>query len=202
MLQFNELRIDSDKNLIIDASVLDITDDPHGYIHINHVYVGVGSNQKLVDLDLNNEAYVTRRDDSTDHLRGIRIVLDLTNPAVQKILDSNGVELIQQLFYVKVEVDTTNPAVIIQDCTVNTFIEGYVYDRCLLMNKVFDYIKQNDNVCNDIEDYANYIVKINGLQLAVESGNFTLALTYWNKFFANNNSNVGLISNTDCGCHR
>lgn len=201
MIQFNELRIDSNKNLIIDASVLDITDDPNGYIHINHVYVGAGSNVDLVDLNLNNNIYVVRKDDSTGYLRGIRIVLDLNNSAIKDLFD-NCSDFTTQLFYVKVEVDTTNPVVIIQDCTVNTFIEGYVYDRCLLMNKVFDYIKQNDNVCNDIEDYANYIVKINGLQLAVESGNFTLALTYWNKFFANNNSNVGLISNTGCGCHR
>lgn len=202
MIQFNELRIDSNKNLIIDASVLDITDDPHGYIHINRVYVGVGSNQKLVDLDLNNDSYATRRYNSTGYLRGIRIVLDLTNSAIQEILNSSGAELIQQLFYIKVEVDTTDPVVVLSDCTLNTYIEGYAYDKCLLLNKVFDYIKQSNNPCNDITDYANYIVKVNGLQLAVESGNFTLALTYWNKFFANNSSNVGLISNTGCGCRR
>lgn len=202
MIQFNELRIDNNKNLIIDASVLDITDDPHGYIHINHVYVGVGSNQELVDLDLNNDVYVTRRDDSTGYLRGIRIVLGLTNSAVREILNSNGVELIQQLFYIKVEVDTTDPVVVLSDCTLNTYIEGYVYDKCLLFNRVFDYIKQNDDSCNDITNYANYIVKVNGLQLAIESGNFTLALTYWNKFFANNSNNIGLISNTGCGCRQ
>lgn len=202
MIQFNELRIDNNKNLIIDASVLDITDDPHNYIHINHVYVGVGSNQELVDLDLNNDVYVTRRDDSTGYLRGIRIVLDLTNLGIQEILNSNGVGLTRQLFYIKVEVDTTDPVVVLSDCTLNTYIEGYAYDKCLLLSKVFDYIKQSDDSCNDITDYANYIVKVNGLQLAVESGNFTLANTYWNKFFANNDSNIGLTFNRGCRCHR
>ena len=201
MIQFNELRIDSNKNLIIDASVLDITDDPHGYIHINHVYVGVGSNQKLIDLDLNGPC-VTRRDDSTGYLRGIRIMLDLTNMATGSVLNAECDDLTKQLYYIKIEVDTTDPVVPISDCTVNTFIEGYVYDKCLLLNKVFDYIKQSDDSCNDITNYANYIVKVNGLQLAVESGNFTLALTYWNKFFANNSSNIGLISNTGCGCRQ
>ena len=201
MIQFNELRIDSNKNLIIDASVLDITDDPHGYIHINHVYVGVGSNQKLIDLDLNGPC-VTRRDDSTGYLRGIRIMLDLTNTATGSVLNAECDDLTKQLYYIKIEVDTTDPVVPISDCTVNTFIEGYVYDKCLLLNKVFDYIKQSDDSCNDITNYANYIVKVNGLQLAVESGNFTLALTYWNKFFANKNNNIGLISNTGCGCRQ
>jgi hypothetical protein len=201
MIQFNELRIDSEKNLIIDASVLDITDDPNGYIHINHVFVGVGSNQELVDLDLNGP-YVTRRDNSTGYLRGIRIMLNLTNAATGSILNTECDDLTKQLYYIKVEVDTTDPVVPIFDCTVNTFIEGCAYDRCLLMNKVFDYIKATDGTCDNFDNYANYIVKVNGLQLAVESGNFTLALTYWNKFFANNNSNVGLISNTGCGCHQ
>ena len=200
MIQFNELRIDSDKNLIIDASVLDITDDPNHYIHINHVYIGVGSNQELIDLiDTPN---IDKRYNSDGYVRGIRVVLDLTDDAVQILLNMVGKDLTKFLYYIQVTVDTTNPVVELSDCTVNTKIEGYAYDKCLLMNKVFDYIKSTDDICNNIDDYANYIVKVNGLQLAVESGNFTLANTYWNKFFANNNGNVGLISNTGCGCHR
>ena len=200
MLQFNELRIDSNKNLIIDASVLDITDDPNHVIHIDHVYVGVGSNQELIDLiDTPN---IDKRYNSDGYVRGIRVVLDLTDNAVKTLLDKVGKDLTKFLYYIQVTVDTTNPVVELSDCTVNTKIEGYAYDKCLLMNKVFDYIKSTDDICNNIDDYANYIVKINGLQLAVESGNFTLANTYWNKFFANNDSNIGLISNTGCGCHR
>ena len=200
MIVFNELRIDSDKNLIIDASVLDITDDPNHVIHIDHVYIGVGSNQELIDLiDTPN---IDKRYNSDGYVRGIRVVLDLTDDAVQILLNKVGKDLTKFLYYIQVTVDTTNPVVVLSDCTVNTKIEGYAYDKCLLMNKVFDYIKSTDDICNNIDDYANYIVKINGLQLAVESGNFILANTYWNKFFANNNSNVGLISNTGCGCHR
>ena len=200
MIVFNELRIDSDKNLIIDASVLDITDDPNHVIHIDHVYVGVGSNQELIDLI--DTPYTVKNYNSDGYVRGIRIVLDLTNSATQTILNKEGIDLTKFLYYIQVTVDTTNPVVELSDCTVNTKIEGYAYDKCLLINKVFDYIKSTDDICNNIDDYANYIVKINGLQLAVESGNFILANTYWNKFFANNNSNVGLISNTGCGCRQ
>lgn len=200
MIVFNELRIDSDKNLIIDASVLDITDDPNHVIHIDHVYVGVGSNQELIDLiDTPN---IDKRYNSDGYVRGIRVVLDLTDNAVKTLLDKVGKDLTKFLYYIQVTVDTTNPVVELSDCTVNTKIEGYAYDKCLLMNKVFDYIKATDDACNSIDDYASYIVKVNGLQLAVESGNFVLANTYWNKFFANNGSNVGLISNNGCGCRR
>lgn len=199
MIVFNELRIDSDKNLIIDASVLDTTTDPDGHIQINNVYIGAGSNQELIDLI--DTPYVVRKDDSTGYVRGIRIVLDLTNDAVQTLLDKVGEDLTKLLYYIQVSVELPVELEVTTDCSIPREVEGYVYDKCLLMNKVFDYIKSTDNICNNIDDYANYIVKVNGLQLAVELGNFALALTYWNKFFANNN-NIGLISNTGCGCHR
>lgn len=200
MIVFNELRIDSDKNLIIDASVLDTTTDPEDHIQINHAHIGAGSNQELIDLI--DTPYIDKRYNSDGYVRGIRIVLDLTNDAVQTLFDKVGEDLTKLLYYIQVSVELPVELEVTTDCSVPREIEGYAYDKCLLMNKVFDYIKSTDDICNNLDDYANYIVKINGLQLAVESGNFTLANTYWNKFFANNNSNVGLISNTGCGCHR
>lgn len=197
MIQFNELRVDSNKNLIVDASILDITEDPTHLITFESIKVGFNSNIELDEYidNIDDDSIFPRKDyDSTSGnpvLRGFRMVLDL-----------NTFEKTNNLIYVKLEADVSAVDVTSTDCTLNTYIEGYAYDKCLLLNKVFDYIKQSDNHCNDITDYANYIVKVNGLQLAVESGNFTLALTYWNKFFANNSSNIGLISNTGCGCRQ
>jgi len=197
MIQFNELRIDSNKNLIIDASILDLTIDPSHLITFESIKVGFDSNRELNEYidNIGEDNIFPRKDyDSTSGnpvLRGFRMVLDL-----------NTFEKTNSLIYVKLEADASAVDITGTDCTLNTSIEGYAYDKCLLLNKVFDYIKSTDNICNNIDDYANYIVKINGLQLAVESGNFALANTYWNKFFANNDSNVGLISNTGCGCHR
>lgn len=116
MIVFNELRIDSDKNLIIDASILDITDDPNGYIHIDHVYIGVGSNQELIDLI--DTPYVVRKDDSTGYVRGIRIVLDLTNSTTQTILNKEGIDLTKFLYYIQVTVDTTNPVGVLPDISI------------------------------------------------------------------------------------
>lgn len=183
MIAFNELRIDSDKNLIIDAYIPDTIDSE---VTINHVLVGLGSNTDVTDY-IDSEFLIKRYVD--DEIRGFRLVLDL-----------NTLEATTKLIYAKVSVELPIELEVTTDCSIPREIEGYAYDKCLLMNKVFDYIKSTDNLCNNIDNYANYIVKINGLQLAVESGNFTLANTYWNKFFANNDCNVGLISNTGCGC--
>ena len=192
MIQFNELRIDSNKNLIVDASILDITEDPSHLITFESIKVGFDSDSELDEYidNIGDDSIFPRKDyDSTSGvLRGFRMVLDL-----------NTFEKTNSLIYVKLEADVSAVDITSTDCTLNTSIEGYAYDKCLLMNKVFDYIKATDGTCDNLDNYANYIVKVNGLQLAVESGNFALASLYWNKFFANN-SNVGLISNTGCGC--
>ena len=185
MIQFNELRIDSDKNLIVDAYIPDTIDSR---VAINHILIGLGSNTEVTEY-IDSEFLVRRV--VGNKLRGFRLILNL-----------NTLDAATKLIYAQVSVELPVELEVTTDCSIPREIEGYAYDKCLLMNKVFDYIKSTDNICNNIDDYANYIVKINGLQLAVESGNFALANTYWNKFFANNDSNVGLISNTGCGCHQ
>jgi hypothetical protein len=197
MIQFNELRVDSNKNLIVDASILDLTIDPSHQITFESIKVGFNSNIELDEYidNIDDDSIFPRKDyDSTSGnpvLRGFRMVLDL-----------NTFEKTNNLIYIKLEADVSAVDITSTDCTLNTFIEGYAYDKCLLMNKVFDYIKATDGTCESIGNYANYIVKVNGLRLAVESGNFALASLYWNKFFANKNNNIGLISNTGCGCRQ
>lgn len=199
MIQFNELRIDENKHLIVDASVLDIEQqEDTGDVVITDIIIGFGSNTDVVnywdaDNNIPSEGHASAftrydRGPTTNGLKGFRLNFSIEENA-------------NQLIYVKVAVDNEDPSNL-PNCSIPTFIEGCAYDKCLLMNKVFDYIKATEGTCESIDNYANYIVKVNGLQLAVESGNFTLALTYWNKFFANNSSNIGLISNTGCGCRQ
>ena len=83
------------------------------------------------------------------------------------------------------------------DCNTPTDIEGYVYDKCLLVNSVFNYLKESNKDCGEVTNLANYIAKIKGLELAIEGGNFELANKYWNKFFMNNSTGV---SSSNCGC--
>ena len=200
MLIFNELRIDSNKNLIIDASVLDLTIDPDKEIGIDNLKIGYNSNTEVDEYTASDIINIADRyEGDVDALRGFRISIDLTKSPTTDTHPNAAANII----YVYISVNVPASVSISQtDCSDPIYIEGYAYDKCLLMNKVFDYIKATDGTCDNLDNYANYIVKVNGLQLAVESGNFTLALTYWNKFFANNSSNIGLISNTGCGCRQ
>ena len=199
MLIFNELRIDSNKNLIIDVSVLDNNNDHQSDISIDELRIGYGSNTEVESHDkdwiIGN---ASRKDTIGNALRGFRYTVDLTNSATMV----NYPDASTSIIYVYVSVDVPNNiAVNISDCSDPTYIEGYVYDRCMLMNKVLDYIKQSDNTCDNTINYANYIAKIKGLELAIESGNFALANKYWNKFFNINNTS-GSTFNNGCGCHR
>jgi hypothetical protein len=191
MITFNELYIDSNKKLIVDASVLDVQVDPQRQIGIDHILVGYGTNQDPYNYirDIDNTNIFDRVDRVGDVIRGFRLVLDLS-------INGNC----NKLIFVKITVDEGTVEI---PCTLNTSIEGYAYDRCLLLEKVFNYIKASNASCESLQDYANYIVQVNGLELAVESGNFSLANLYWNKFFANSACcGNSLTHKSGCGCRR
>lgn len=189
MLVFNELRIDNDGVLIVDASVLDTTIDSGNTVSINHIYIGYGTNQyplsDYIDY-IDNPAIFDRIDMVGNAIRGFRLTLNLRPDNDKKLI------------YANVTVDT---GVLDVPCTLNTSIEGYAYDKCILLNKVLNYVKSTGESCDNIQDYANYIVQVDGLELAVESGNFSLANLYWNKFFANSACCSNSITRqTGCGC--
>lgn len=201
MIQFNELRIDSNKHLIVDVEVTtDSTLDPHSIININHLYVGFGTNytNNCIDFMVDHtiatpEIIYETTYQGEDYPRRVRLDVDLNNPAVQLLYNN-------KLVYVEAQVDTEG----IQPptCGYKDKIMGYTYDKCLLASKVFNYLKQTDNMCANIDEYANYITQVKGLELAVESGNFGLANNYWNKFFGNNTTNNSLTFNTGCRCRQ
>lgn len=268
MLKFNELRIDSNKNLIIDASVLDMTFDPSRIIPINHIKVGVGSTVTSVDyisqisvnpspfdrLDYHKYYEYTFTVSSVTNINVgdtcttqnnsfVVLSVNTTNSQITCTFDGNsavdldatgtltigtntvtysaytnttqkqclrgfklkvalttlGENAAKSLIYVNVSVDST--VVEIPSCAYKTEIIGYTYDRCLLTNGVFDYIKTSNNICENIDNYANYILQTQGLELAIESGNFTLANTYWTMFFADG-VNGTITSNNRCGCQQ
>ena len=194
MIVFNELRIDKNKHLIVDASVLDIEQqEDTGDIVITDIIIGFGSNTDVVNYwdagnNIPSEGHASAftrydRNPTTNGLKGFRLNFSIEENA-------------NQLIYVKVAIDNEDPSNL-PNCSIPTSIEGYVYDKCLLMNSVFTYLKESNKDCGDITNLANYIAKIKGLELAIEGGNFELAKKYWNKFFMNNSTGV---SSSNCCC--
>lgn len=194
MIVFNELRIDENKHLIVDASVLDIEQqEDTSDIVITDIIIGFGSNTDVVNYwdsenNIPSEGHASAftrydRDPTTNGLKGFRLNFSIEENA-------------NQLIYVKVAIDNEDSSNL-PNCSIPTSIEGYVYDKCLLMNSVFNYLKESNKDCGEVTNLANYIAKIKGLELAIEGGNFELANKYWNKFFMNNSTGV---SSSNCGC--
>ena len=206
MLQFNELRIDSNKHLIIDVEVTtDTTLDPHQIIAINHVYVGFGTNVASECTDFMTGITVTSPEvvetstyDGTTYIRHVRFDIDLTRNPIQLIKEHAE----KTLIYVQVTTAVPNSIILSStSCSDFSVLEGFVYDKCLVVNKVLDYISQFDNMCANTDNFANYIIQSDGLELAIQTGNFLVANAYWNKFFGNQENNNSLISNCGCRCH-
>lgn len=195
MIKFNELIIDNDKSLVIDVSLLDLTIDPNKIVSIDHIKVGYGTNS---DSDLieyiDNTVLFQRKDintyDGEEYLRGFRLVIPLTNAALVEAVGNAS----EKLIYVYISVDQATVDI---PCSVATTAIGFVYDRCLLVNRVLDYIKSLGNMCDNLRNIAHYIIQVKGLELAVETGNFVLANKYWNKFFSKNSA----LQISNCGCN-
>lgn len=215
MLKFNELRIDRDKNLIIDFEILDVDRDYYDTITITNIRVGIGSNEHYKEYaDFLGTSGVFDRVDSwqktvkTSPLaeeetvtiyRGFRLVIPLADDSPNNPWRTDDGYILQDpykyLDWINVIVSPMDYRAEMETCLQESQITGYAYDRCLLVNNVFDYIKSTDNPCVDYSGYANYIVQIRGLEIAIEAGNFPLANKYWNRFFMHNKA---LVSNHCC----
>ena len=186
MLRFNELRIDSQNNLIIDAEMNHVSFDPDESSGISGIQIGFGSDSTFVinyDADAIRHSPLFEFTQPVNYIRRIKGVIPLSDQTYNN-----------ELIYVHVD---TESEIVDIPCSFKQSIEGYTYNKCLLYSKVFDYIKQTMNPCYDIDAYANYIVQIKGLELAIESGNFFLANKYWNKFFIN----TPVLQTSNCGCN-
>lgn len=215
MLKFNELRITKDKHLIIDFQILDSTLPHYDSISIDNIYVGVGTKEYLLDYmdywaagigpnctfewkddeEATVKASPSDEEETVTAHRGFRLNIDLSDTWTDGGTYTVN-EAYKRLVYVKIKVVAEDYRVELDNCMTNNTAEAFAYDRCFIVDTVFDYIKSTDNPCTDLSNYANYIVQIKGLEIAIESGNFTLANKFWNKFFFNNRTSV----TSNCCC--
>ena len=78
---------------------------------------------------------------------------------------------------------------------VNTV--GVTFSMCPIYNASMGYIKEVENSCEIPKDFINMIIQLKAIQYSINSGHFTQAIKYYNKFYKN--LGVGTVSN--CGCH-
>ncbi len=74
---------------------------------------------------------------------------------------------------------------------------GVTFSMCPIYNKTMGYIKEVENSCEIPKDFINMIIQLKAIQYSVDSGHFTQAVKYYNKFY----KNLSVNTSHTCGCH-
>lgn len=74
---------------------------------------------------------------------------------------------------------------------------GVTFSMCPIYNKTMGYIKEVENSCEIPRDFVNMILQLKAIQYSVDSGHFTQAVKYYNKFY----KNLSVNTSHTCGCH-
>lgn len=188
MVQFNELRITpDDKELIIDVSVKDL--DIYTNVYLDYImidnqdtFIEDGpSDNPIYTHTIEDAAYPTSPNGSIKQCR-----LTLTN---------RDVNLSSDLLFIYVVVkgvpDPSTP------CNMdNATTMGVVYNLHNIFQSFMPYIREVEKDCNLPKGFVNYILRFKALELAFATGNYTLAIKYWNRFF----KDKLIVQPSTCNC--
>lgn len=202
MLHFNELRYSQDnKYLIIDVAVdnsdyyQDITLDSI-IIDNQSTFTNNGPslspiyNQKVIHNSLYKSEpsiykYIIDDPESSgqedSYKKKIRVLIEL---------NSIGVDINRDMLFVYV---TTEGSVSeeIQDLQIKNYILGTVVNLFGIYTSMLCFIRQVESECSVPRDFINLILRFKALELCVKTGNYPLAIKYWNKYFSK-------TTNTNC----
>ena len=194
MIHFNELKISADaQHLIIDVSVL--SESYYKNVYIDSIvidnqdtYVGTGpSSNPVYSYSVpDGVSKLTKKTYSQKHVR-----LDLS-PVDLGSLDG--------LFFVYVRTkgipSADTPCGMDNITTLGTVCNMYPFYQ-----QAMNYIKEIANNCSAPQNFADYILKLKGLELAVRTGNYPDAIKYYNKFFSGKSKSSVKIGGCGCGNH-
>lgn len=181
MIHFNELRYSNKKtSLIIDVSI-----DESEYFKDSYI------NKIVID---NQDTFIPNGPSSTPLYQ---YVADENSQNVRLELPVNSIKVNPKLDMVFVYILTTPgpnvPCELAKEITIGTVIDlQCVYDNLIR------YIKQISNDCSTPKEFIDMFLKYKALDLCVRTGNYPLAIKYWNKYFKLSPCNNTVIKPCDC----
>lgn len=212
MVQFNELRITPDsKQLIIDVSIKDLSiysevfldsiviDNQDTYIENGpsstpvyqytipdeeptQVYSYPGDCTPVKEEETMSNCLVDALEDKWSEKR------------VRICLTSKDLDLDKGLYFIYVYTkglpDPSTPCGMDNEVTM-----GVVCNLHNIYQSSMAYIREVENECTIPKSFINYILRFKAFELALSTGNYILAIKYWNKFFKENIVNKPSICN-------
>lgn len=198
-IHFNELKVTPDsKYLIVDVSVR--SESYYRDVYLTGISIRTegtyqGSPQEGEHFTLVYEE--TLRDGHNEFLD-----VDYKHKHYRWVLEASdmGIEDMNHLFFVTITTDgdivnsnlETLPCGADDMTTMGTTVNLYPY-----YVQAMQYIKELGNTCDIPRNFIDYILKLKALELAIKTGNYGTAITYFKTFF---DRNATITGGKDCGC--
>lgn len=81
----------------------------------------------------------------------------------------------------------------------NSTVMGIVYNLRPMYNLGMGYIRELADNCSMPRNFIDYILRFKAFELSLRTGNYTIAIDYWKRFFKNKTSSISKPKG--CGCH-
>lgn len=183
MVIFRELNITpDDKELTIDVVVEDLS---------------IYSNVYLDSIVIDNQDTFIENGASSNPVYTYNIAENYPNSKHFKItLSSKDLDIANNLLFVYVNVSgAPDPSTPCGWDNITTL--GVVCNFGKIYQHFMSYIREVEKECAIPKSFIDAILRFKALELSVNTGNYSVAVKYWNKFFKDRLNNISL----PCGCN-
>lgn len=182
MIKFTELRVQNERLTIV-AEVREI----------EHYYDNVYIDKIIIDTQ---DTFI-----SSGHSANpiYSVTIDGEQKRFSISLDATqlgGIDINNTMFFVYAKAKGT-PAPSTPCGYDKEYSVGVTFSLCRIYNATMGYVKQIENSCEIPKDFINMILQFKAIQYSVDSGHFTQAIKYYNKFY----KNLSVNTSSNCGCH-
>ena len=82
----------------------------------------------------------------------------------------------------------------------SSLVVGFTYNRQPLYDKALCFISCLDDKCTIHKDFLDFMLKVDALEYAFKTSDFTEAIYYFKKFFSTKTP-CSTVPNLTCNCH-
>ena len=186
MIQFNELQLDTATDtLIVDVAVKTLSYYSNVYIKAIHI-----TTEEYYATSVPAIKIYTHVVEEGEQLKTLRLEIQKSELTVEDL---------NHLFFVYVET-VGQPSPDVPCGADNSLVVGFTYNRKPLYDKALCFISKLDDKCAINKDFLNFMLKVDALEYAFKTSDFTEAIYYFQKFFATKTPG-STVPNITCNCH-
>lgn len=182
MIKFTDLRV-SNGHLIISAEVREI-EDYYDNVYIDKIKI---DSQDTFSSTGPSSSLIYESASFPAETKSITLDLDAS--------DFTDIDMDKTMFFVYA-VATGTPSADTPCGMDNVNSLGVTFSLCPIYNETMQYVKEVEASCVLPMSFINMILQLKAIQYSINSGHYTQAIKYYNKFYKNLS-----VSTKPCGCH-